>query len=600
MMQGNDFKIYTDHSAICKALEKNTPRENSRETKMLSYIASWRKPVLHISGKDNEIADLMSRQFLISSILMGPKAITKQELKDAQKDSPEIEKILQNKSSGLTLELVDEIYCNKFKGITRPYIPKQLQRKVFDAIHEMAHTGPNRTQKLIQARFVWSGMKKMVKNWAQACMHCQSCKITRHNKPQIEPISVSSEKFRDIACDIVGPLTDSNGFRYILTIVDRYSGWLEAVPIVEATINSALRALIQNWICRYGIPNSLITDRGSIFTSPRFRDVMRSFGIRHNLTCAWNPASNGCVERTHRVLKSALRGGESTNWSHKLPFALLAINSSYQQGTKTCPSAIVFGTPLQLPGQIVENEIDPENKPAKHAEEICKLMTSKNFRENRFPPKRGHEDPRLKTCEYVFIKNAMKKHSLAPLYLGPFKVLQRFDKYFRVQLDKSVDNIALHRLKPVVIAKEDYNGELEEDENEQLEIETDDLSSEKDRENINQRQIPMAQQFNNEEIDETNEEGQVQNPQQQDRDNLEQTHGGNQMENQDVRLDPVNLEPGREPGPSRVARTSRKHIDTRPKNSKRLTFTPSPERIRQSFTETRVGRKSKPPKRYGF
>ena len=163
-----------------------------------------------------------------------------------------------------------------------------------------------------------------------------------------------------------------------------------------------------------------------------------------------------------------------------------------------------------------------------------------------------------------------------------------------------MDNIVLHRLKPVVIARDDYNGELEEEKNEQLEIENDDLSSEEDSEDDDRREIPIAQQPDNEGTDETNEERQVQNPQQQETNTPENNHRGNQMENQDVRLDPINPGPSREPGPSSVERTPRSYSNTRPKNSRQLTFTPSPERIRQSFTETRCGRKSKPPKRYGF
>ena len=191
---------------------------------------------------------------------------------------------------------------------------------------------------------------------------------------------------------------------------------------------------------------------------------------------------------------------------------------------------------------------------------------------------------------------------MAPLYLGPFRVLQKFDKYFRVQLDKAVDNIALHRIKPANIASEEYNGELDEQQGDEIEPETLKLQDEEDTEGGRQPQNQNAQPQlgRDEEIAEENEQIEEQNPQPQERSNVEQAHRNIQMENQDVRLDPVAPGPSNKFNSKRIGRAPKGATGARAKSNRRLTLTPSPERIRQSFTQTRYGRKSQAPKRYGI
>ena len=110
--------------------------------------------------------------------------------------------------------------------------------------------------------------------------------------------------------DIVGPLPVVNEisgihspYRYVVTFVDRFTRWIEAVPVSGITAEEIAFALINTWVSRFGVPLELVTDRGKQFESQLFKNVSKLLGFQHFRTTAYNPSCNGMVERQHRTLK---------------------------------------------------------------------------------------------------------------------------------------------------------------------------------------------------------------------------------------------------------------------------------------------------------
>ena len=72
-----------------------------------------------------------------------------------------------------------------------------------------------------------------VSNWCRSCKGCQTAKIFRHNKPAFGKFTGPNETFDHVHVDIDGPLPYSDGFKYLLTCVDRFTCWPEAIPLVD-------------------------------------------------------------------------------------------------------------------------------------------------------------------------------------------------------------------------------------------------------------------------------------------------------------------------------------------------------------------------------
>ena len=79
--------------------------------------------------------------------------------------------------------------------------------------------------------------------------------------------------------DIVGPLPPSNGFRYLVTIIDRFTRWSEVIPVVNISSETVCRALITGLISRCGVPSVLISDRSSQFESSLWSPLMSELNV---------------------------------------------------------------------------------------------------------------------------------------------------------------------------------------------------------------------------------------------------------------------------------------------------------------------------------
>ena len=112
---------------------------------------------------------------------------------------------------------------------------------------------------------------------------------------------------RRVGLDLVGPLKKApGGFTHLLVAVDKFSKWIEARPI--STIKSEQAVLFfTDIIFRFGVPNSIITDNGTQFTSKRFLAFCDSFHIRVDWSAVAHQLTNGQVERANGMILQGLK-----------------------------------------------------------------------------------------------------------------------------------------------------------------------------------------------------------------------------------------------------------------------------------------------------
>ncbi|GFY07662.1 hypothetical protein TNCV_4095321 [Trichonephila clavipes] len=177
-------------------------------------------------------------------------------------------------------------------------------------------------------KYVWSDIKKQVREWAKACIRCQKCKVSRHTKSKLGEFEQPDERFSVVHIDLIGKLPPSEGMQYCLTCIDRFSCWMEAIPIPEITAEIVGRAFYEKWICRFGVPAKIVTDQGRQFEAELFRSIAAICGAKVAHTTSYHPQCNGKVERLHRTLKGAIKAHNNIRWTESLPTVLLGLRAA--------------------------------------------------------------------------------------------------------------------------------------------------------------------------------------------------------------------------------------------------------------------------------
>ena len=160
-----------------------------------------------------------------------------------------------------------------------------------------------------------------------------------HTKAPLATYPLAHQRFDHANINIVGPFPQSQGHRYLLTMVDRFTRWPEAIPMPDATVKTFARAFSFNWVARFGVPADTSTDQGPLFTAHLWKLLVHLLGVRLHRTCAHHPQANGLVERFHRHLKSSLMARlKDSNWVDALPCVLLGVRLTTKEDLK-CSSA---------------------------------------------------------------------------------------------------------------------------------------------------------------------------------------------------------------------------------------------------------------------
>lgn len=444
LLEGREFTIFTDHKPIIFAFKQKNDKASPRQLRHLQYISQFSTNIKYITGKDNIVADTMSRIESVSDIdydKIAEEQINNEELKELLNSS----KNLNFKQYPLTSGKI--IWCDVSTPNIRPFIPQPFRMIVFHKIHDLNHPGIKSSVKQVSSRFIWKNVKKDVREWAKTCISCQKNKIVRHTHSKFNSFEEPDERFSIIHVDIIGPYPPSNGNKYCLTCIDRFTCWMEVIPIENITTETITKAFYANWICRFGVPFSVITDRGNQFRSELFRSLGVICGIKMQTTTSYHPQSNGKVERQHRTLKAAVRAHNSVKWSETLPTILLGIRASLRDDTNCSIAEMVYGKSLKLPGEFFQ-EPKTRLEPGTFTSELRKQMNKLKPIKSQCKRKQTlffHKD--LDSCSHVFIRVDRVKKALESPYEGPFPVISRNDKYYTVRIKEKDINVSVDRLK---------------------------------------------------------------------------------------------------------------------------------------------------------
>ena len=173
--------------------------------------------------------------------------------------------------------------------IIRRCVPESEQCKIVNECHASPYgghfSGERTTHKILQSGFYWPTIFRDCTEWVKLCDRCQKI----GNISSILVVQI----FDVWGIDFMGPFPPSFGNLYILLAVDYVSKWVEAIACPKNDANTVVSFLQKNILNRFGTPRTIISDGGSHFANKIFAKLMSRYGIKHIMSLANHPQTNG-------------------------------------------------------------------------------------------------------------------------------------------------------------------------------------------------------------------------------------------------------------------------------------------------------------------
>ena len=229
-------------------------------------------------------------------------------------------------------------------------MPKIVYSKLISKYHNdflAGHFGVKKTRELISQKYYWPSMRNDIKFYVKGCNVCLTSKTVRH-KPygDFQSLPVQTHWWKNLLLDFIIGLPISTNWKddnydFILVIVDQLTKMVHYKP-VKVTINApGLAEVIPDMVVwYYGLLNSIMSNRGSFFTSKFWSSLCYFLGIKGRLSTAFQPQIDGQTERQNSTMKAYLQvfvNFEQNNWAKLLPMAEFAYNNAKNASTSYIP-----------------------------------------------------------------------------------------------------------------------------------------------------------------------------------------------------------------------------------------------------------------------
>ncbi|XP_064488303.1 uncharacterized protein LOC135400391 [Ornithodoros turicata] len=162
------------------------------------------------------------------------------------------------------------------------------------------------------------------------------------------------------------------------------------------------------------------------------------------------------VERFHRQLKASLRAHGSTRWTDSLPIVLLGVRSALRSDLQCSSAELVYGSTLRLPGEFFRTSPSSVTTSVPDLQQFAQTLRDTMCKLRPVPPRTppgSHVfiSQDLSSSSHVLVRRDAVRKPLDPRYDGPFKVVQRSQKTFVVDIKGRHEVIAVDRLKPAYL-----------------------------------------------------------------------------------------------------------------------------------------------------
>jgi hypothetical protein len=185
---------------------------------------------------------------------------------------------------------------------------------------------------------------------------CNACQQTR---PLDRPVAIHSwewpkRPWARLHLDYAGPMYG----KMFLVLIDAYSKWLEVKIVTSATSNATIEHL-RSIFAVHGLPEVIVSDNGTTFSSAEFQDFMQSNSIRHIRTAPYHPASNGQAERAVKIVKEGLKKSSKDSLQTQLSRFLFRYRLTPHSTTGTAPAELLLSRRPRSHLDLVKPDLQP-------------------------------------------------------------------------------------------------------------------------------------------------------------------------------------------------------------------------------------------------
>jgi len=354
-----------------------------------------------------------------------------------------------------------EVLCIP-RVVTKDY---SLTAIVIEQAHTiLGHFGAQKTSDYIRRWYWWPRISPEVDKYCETCGICQANKTsTQRPVGLLHPLPIPNRPWGSIGMDFVGPFPTSKGYDYLWVIICRLTSMVHLIPVNTTVKASELASLYVKEVVRlHGLPDSIVSDRDSKFTSKFWSETHRILGTKLLMSTAFHPQTDGATERANRSVGQILRTliqPDQTDWVEKLPLTEFAINSNLSSSTGFAPFELNYGyMPMLIGGITPFEKAKPGvkrfvNQAINNLEMAHDAIIESRVTQTRQANKRRRPETPFAVGDKVYLSTenlALPKgrsRKLMPKYIGPYKVTKSHPAESKYTLDLPPE-LAARRIYP--------------------------------------------------------------------------------------------------------------------------------------------------------
>ncbi|VFQ98999.1 unnamed protein product [Cuscuta campestris] len=267
-------------------------------------------------------------------------------------------KVVRRRAPSYTLEC-GRLYKRSYNGTLLRCLRAGEAQKLMEEIHEgicSAHQGAfTMSRKVTLQGYFWPTIIRDCAEYVRKCKVCQEFqRMPGRPATNYTPISTAIP-FARWGIDLVGILPRGTGNNtYLVVAIDYFTKWVEAAPVPTITAEQMTKFVSKQILCRFGVPQQIITDNGTQFEAGGFNEFLQSWGIKHSYAAVGYPQTNGQVENTNRTimdgLKKKIMECKST-WVEEVPYILWTYRTTPRKATGETPFSLTYGFEARAPAE---------------------------------------------------------------------------------------------------------------------------------------------------------------------------------------------------------------------------------------------------------